>query len=609
MNRLFQGLLVLSILVVLVFSGCDLLTKDSPRAVTFGSGSPLLINEVFTIAPDKYYAYSWIEFYNPSDSVLHWFTQTFPAAGYAVGSGGAILKTSNDGDPWFDSLANAAYGTITSINFPNPDTGFFCTAEGKVFKLNANGVTDLSAGLPAGHDYSKLHFASIAGIHSYVSPSQVDRRIQALYLVADSGLIFRSFNQGSSWTQVLPTRTTPLKKNLKNIYTDFESKNFFVVGDSGAFFQSTNAGTNWFSKVIPEPYRGTTFNCSWFVDTLGVAVGDNGSILISTNGGSLWLPETSGVTSNLRGLFLSPNRSSGPNFTIPFEEPGITGWIVGDHGTILRTYDKGQTWIRVAPPEKESNARLNSVYFVDSKRGWIFGDGGVILTTADGGVSWGDKQTVTNGPNFLAAHFMPLTSVEEHGFYISMVAQRSYIYYDPITNTINPDFITRKDTGVVLWQPQTDIEVKAKGFVVLTNDSVNFDNHTQLGPGSTSRINFPFGVDTAGVGRPGYNPFAHLLKWNILPSSEIRLVKFSFQSIRGVPPEITYTVISVVRFGNYRPSPDDYQLNQPLGNVPEWWSIARFNNDLGENPADESTASSFYLCDKPIPGWYSQRAR
>jgi len=52
----------------------------------------------------------------------------------------------------------------------------------------------------------------------------------------------------------------------------------------------------------------------------------------------------------------------------------------------------------------------------------------------------------------------------------------------------------------------------------------------------------------------------------------------------------------------------DY-LKANSGFIPENWSLARFSNDPGSDPSVENTASSFYLCNQPIPGWFSQQKK
>ncbi|HUN64551.1 MAG TPA: YCF48-related protein [Bacteroidota bacterium] len=594
--KISGSLLLIGLIAGLLFlSGCDLLTKTtgSPNGAGSAYGKDLVINEVFTISPSKYYAYSWIEFMNPTNRRIKWFDQTFPAYGTFVGSGGAVGQTGDDGVNWVDTFANASYGRLNSVIYPNTDTGFACGNNGALFKLNNHGLVSLHANLPA--KFQNLNFYSITGLYRYVDVPSIDHQNKTAYVVGDSGVMLRTTDRGNSWGQIPVGGIAGLHARLNNIYSDF--LNVYVVGDAGTFLQSTNAGTKWSAKIIPEPYRTTDFYSCWFLDTLGWATGNNGVILASTNGGSLWVAETSHVNVALRSCFFGP---AGNLFN------GYLGWVVGDNGTILRTVDDGATWKKVS---SGTTARLNSVVFVDSLRGWAFGAGGVVVASTDGGQTWLPQSSGTSN-DIYGSDFLPLLVTIQNGYYLSMYAQRNYVFYDPATFTLNTDFITKTDTGIVLFQPQqTNINVDPRGFVVVTNDSLKFADHTKLGPGATVQINFSFAVDTVGVGQQGYNPLAHLLKWNLLPSSEIRLIKFFYKTVGATPIGYTVKTIDVVRWGGYRPRPDDYPGNTPVGFIPENWSLARYNNDPGEDPSVESTVKSFYLCNQPIPGWFSQQGK
>ena len=109
----------------------------------------------------------------------------------------------------------------------------------------------------------------------------------------------------------------------------------------------------------------------YFVDPLtGWAVGDDGTILHTTDGGKSWNPQA---------------RKSGNHLQSVAFVDAKTGWAVGFNGTILHTTDGGQSW---NPQASNSAGRLQSVAFVDAKTGWAVGGGGTILHTTDGGQSW-----------------------------------------------------------------------------------------------------------------------------------------------------------------------------------------------------------------------------
>jgi photosystem II stability/assembly factor-like uncharacterized protein len=64
----------------------------------------------------------------------------------------------------------------------------------------------------------------------------------------------------------------------------------------------------------------------------------------------------------------------------------LTGFAVGDGGTILKTIDGGYTWNRMG---NGSMVSLNSVFFLDTSIGWaISKEFEVLLKTTDGGITW-----------------------------------------------------------------------------------------------------------------------------------------------------------------------------------------------------------------------------
>lgn len=125
--------------------------------------------------------------------------------------------------------------------------------------------------------------------------------------------------------------------------------------------------TNVFSKstyLLPTDLFG--------VSDLGNEVwvcGANGTILHSANR-STWEIQKSGVDENLSSIhFVNAKR----------------GFVVGYHGTVLKTTDGGATWTKVAV---ESAYYLTDVFFVNESRGFIVGEYGTVLSTSDGGSSW-----------------------------------------------------------------------------------------------------------------------------------------------------------------------------------------------------------------------------
>jgi photosystem II stability/assembly factor-like uncharacterized protein len=70
----------------------------------------------------------------------------------------------------------------------------------------------------------------------------------------------------------------------------------------------------------------------------------------------------------------------------------LSGWAVGDSGTILHSDDGGITWEVQSSPK---NVKLVDVEFSSAAEGWVVGDSGTILHTTNGGTTWTQMLTDT----------------------------------------------------------------------------------------------------------------------------------------------------------------------------------------------------------------------
>ncbi len=98
----------------------------------------------------------------------------------------------------------------------------------------------------------------------------------------------------------------------------------------------------------------------------GWSIGQNGTIVHTTNGGATWEAQESGTTAELHCVYFVDSQ---------------VGWVVGDK-VILHTSDGGENW------DLQSTTTANAVYFFDSLTGWAVGPSGAILHTVDGGAVW-----------------------------------------------------------------------------------------------------------------------------------------------------------------------------------------------------------------------------
>jgi photosystem II stability/assembly factor-like uncharacterized protein len=120
--------------------------------------------------------------------------------------------------------------------------------------------------------------------------------------------------------------------------------------------------------------QGNDLNSVYFVDSnTGWAVGNFGTIIKTTDAGENWLRQESNINSHLLCCYFMNNN---------------TGFAAGDSGIVLKTDDGGNNWRTVACLMKYTySSKIKKISFIDSKTGYISGLIGTYKTT-DTGESW-----------------------------------------------------------------------------------------------------------------------------------------------------------------------------------------------------------------------------
>ncbi len=581
----------LVILLILLSSGCELITDEPDQKRTFPYGTDLVINELYTLSPDKYYAFTWIELFNPTKKPIDWFSVAFPSEGFAVGSSGVAVQTFLDGQTWAVLNPGSSNETFHSVTYPHADTGYYAGYDGtkgiikRVYRDNAGSLVSENLPSPTTRSINSINFLL---------------QSKTGFLVGDRGVVMRSINRGINWTQQTGVQTT---QNLHSLFQVDFANHIWACGDSGTVIRRISASL-WEKQTIPITFASTVFRGVHFADDTGWVVGDNGTILRSGNGGTSWSAQTTGAPVTLRSVF------SGYSTTTAFFFMQGRVWVCGDNGTIWRTDNNGVNWY---PQNSTTTAQLNAIQFVDSLKGWAFGNNGTILNTTNGGEQWQSQTSNTSENLFASAFIFPPRSAVLSYYQLTMLAQKRHFFVDPVSGIVNFDFIVKTDTGIVNFLIRGDNSVPYQGFTIVNNDSTKFKDHFKLGPGSADIINYSIAYDTVIFsGAPQFIEPRNPILWSLLSSGEIRLEKRSgrFSFATGQVLGVETKVLDMIRYGNYRPSPDPFPNNEPLDFLPDGWSIARFANDAGNLPENQqSTIKSFYMTKDPIPGWFSQESK
>ena len=118
----------------------------------------------------------------------------------------------------------------------------------------------------------------------------------------------------------------------------------------------------------------------------GTAVGDGGTILRTTDGGNKWIKQSSGTTLDLMGVsFTDANTGIAVGY----------GWNNSCESIILSTIDGGDNWEN----QSVGSIELYDVCYTDANTGTavgydFFGNQSVILRTTDGGNHWSNQSSL-----------------------------------------------------------------------------------------------------------------------------------------------------------------------------------------------------------------------
>jgi len=179
--------------------------------------------------------------------------------------------------------------------------------------------------------------------------------------------VFVVSSVSAQWMQ----QPCPQGRGLRGVVFSNEMNGWCI--SNSYLLHTTDGGNAWFES--PQPTFNTNLNDIFMLDTLtGWIVGDKGTILrrswVAGTVGVKWHEMQSGVIHNLRSVFFTDAKN---------------GWTCGTNGVILATVDGGKTWVQ-QHIEAEAWKSFYSVFFTDSLTGWATGS--VTLKTQDGGKTW-----------------------------------------------------------------------------------------------------------------------------------------------------------------------------------------------------------------------------
>lgn len=276
-----------------------------------------------------------------------------------------VYRSTDGGDSWtwVSSSFPRNFGIIASITSLAIDSNNYVYApapSGGVFRSEDDGLDWLNVGPPG------------VGINSLVAPKGV------IFAGTFDGRVFRSSNQGNSWSLVdsnsaVETIQSLLLDSAGNIFASFENSGMYGAGT----YKSTDNGYLWIQSshgIATPPIRAIV------PTSFGLFACTDAGICKSTDGGASWFI-LNGSPGGL-ALALSEQRD----------------FLLGTQsGLIYRSDNEGNSWAVV---DSELSGQSVNCFNVDSSGIILAGTNGGLFRSTNNGASWAADSNIANLPVF-----------------------------------------------------------------------------------------------------------------------------------------------------------------------------------------------------------------
>jgi len=252
-------------------------------------------------------AYGWWGLESPVSMELNGISFTNEVQGYvAVGDSGFILKTVDGGVNW-TILRVGQNVSFTAIHFPVDNyIGYAVGLRGAIWMT----FDGMSWG-----DISILEPVNLHGLHFIDNLNG--------WIVGDNGYIAHTHNAGLNWHQEISN----VNVRLLGVY--FRNlNNGWVVGDCNTFLKTTNSGAVWDTVHIPLPESTTLYSAIFPVDV-------NNGFICGSEGKTAWTRNRciSWDTTTVTGRYHL--------YRVEFPQDNYTGWVCGSQEAIFKTSEYG----------------------------------------------------------------------------------------------------------------------------------------------------------------------------------------------------------------------------------------------------------------------------
>lgn len=313
-----------------------------------------------------------------------------------VGTAPFFVKTTDGGSSW-STITVSTLTSVQAMYFRNKTLGWVTSADGKIAKTTDGGTTWVLKTSGITSSIYGIYFSSdLAGI-----------------TFSTGGVVRKTTDGGETWVA-----GTTLTYDI-SCYHFVTPTLGYSAGASANLYKTTDAGSSWTTMTSPSTTSNYVDIC--FVnENLGYVLRDaatsSASVYKTVDGGTTWtkpyytspmigalcmsyLNDTTGYVFGRKGGICKSTdgdiywNTVSIGTTTPIKDvffsPGNEklGWAVGfDNGGNVygKTTDAGRTWTFPTT----SLFKPYNIYFVNDNYGWVSGDAGSISKTTDGGTTW-----------------------------------------------------------------------------------------------------------------------------------------------------------------------------------------------------------------------------
>ncbi len=311
-----------------------------------------------------------------------------------------ILKSVDGGDTWEEVVPPGEIDYMRDVHFP-PDfnenhTAYITTAGPENFYKTTDGGDTWHLVTLDQSFFQIQFFNALEGLGVYTLPG-----IRQLAITADGG---------ETWTDL----------SVDGLGVCYAIQ---VLNESVAFISSTNrtayttnAGQTWSTPANAIHLEWSSLTLHFSSEQIGYRFDISGRIFQTTDSGETWTERYNDPERPALGMFTRPSNrvdfvsSGGAVFSSDGTDPFVmrvsgivngrlndvwffdenNGIAVGEYGTVLKTHNAGTTW---TAHHSGTTNHLRSVHFTSGDVGFAAGGPNAVIKTTDGGTSWAPSQT------------------------------------------------------------------------------------------------------------------------------------------------------------------------------------------------------------------------